>query len=276
MIAEQKENADGDAENPTVAKVILGLFDVLGFSGRVEKQGVEKLLSVYRELIEKAVLEPARRCVGTAQFPQGRVLTLFELPVRYAYFSDTILLWVPLHQAYPAAFVRRCADLMCEALSMGMPLRGAICLGDAVMHQDTNTYIGKPLVEAAGLEKGQDWIGLTLGWSATWPLFMAELEGSDIIEYEAPMKQHCTEVVSPIVVDWPRAWREKYGTSPKEQLTFLNADPKFTRYYDHAIAFADYSVAHHDWWQRPKEIPANAKLRLVPLAKIRESDAGDA
>jgi hypothetical protein len=76
----------------------------------------------------------------------------------HAYFSDTILLWCPLVPAFAAIFVERCADMIGEALSMGIPLRGAVTLGDAVLDEKTSTYIGKPIVEAAMLEKGQDWI----------------------------------------------------------------------------------------------------------------------
>lgn len=85
------------------------------------------------------------------------------LPVRHAHFSDTILLWVPLVQHFIAPFLARCADMVSEALQMGLPLRGAITAGKAVMHSRTGTFIGEPLVEAARLEQAQNWLGVSLG-----------------------------------------------------------------------------------------------------------------
>ncbi len=272
MTLDEVHSGDSESKEPTANRILLALFDVLGFSERIQQQNLDSILSTYRDLIEKAVLEPARSCLGAVLTPEGgRVLTVFRLPVRYAYFSDTILLWVPLEQVYAAAFVTRCADLMCEAIAMAIPLRGAICLGEAVMHRATNVYLGKPLVEAARLEKGQDWVGLTFGWSATWPQFIAELEGPSMIEYPAPMKPGYADAASPVVVDWPRAWRDKHSACLKERLTILNTNPnpRVRSKYENTITFVDHSIACHDWHKHPDKIPADAKLRMVPFSRIR-------
>ena len=276
MSSPNERGTNNESEAPKSQPVLLAVFDVLGFSARVERESLDTILDSYRRLIDCAVLEPDRRCLGAPLTEDGgRVFAIFNLPVRYAYFSDTILLWVPLEKVFAAAFVTRCADLMCEALNMGIPLRGAICLGDAIMHQGSHTYIGKPLVEAAQLEKGQDWLGLTLGWSATWPPLMAELDGSSIIEYPIPMKPQLAEFASPIAIDWPRAWRDKRTDCPKERLAALNLDqnPLVRRKYDNATAFVDYSIEHHDWHKHPERIPPDAKLRIVPFEQIQKASA---
>ena len=268
---EHKDTAYAEPDEPTAGPYLLALFDVLGFSERVKRDGILKVLVTYRDLIETAVLEPARRCLGTVNTPEGRITTLFVLPVRYAYFSDTILLWVPLQQVFAAAFVTRCADLMCHALRKGVPLRGAISLGEAVMHKATNTYIGEPLIEAAKLEKGQNWIGLTLANSATWPPFVAELEGPSIIEYMAPMKNGCEQFASPIVIDWPRIWRDSQTDSAADYLRQINNDEKFACYYENAAEFIRYSEESHDWYKNPEKIRKDAKLRLVPYSEITKA-----
>jgi hypothetical protein len=245
-MADDHENTTyAEPKYPEIGPYLLALFDVLGFSDRVSRDGVAKTLSTYRDLIVTAVLEPARRCLGTVLTPEGRIFTVFVLPVRYAYFSDTILLWVPLQQVFAAAFVTRCADLMCHALRREVPLRGAISLGEAVMHKGTNIYLGKPLIEAAKIEKGQNWVGLTLGVSAIWPAFIAELDGPSIIEYTAPMKKKYAKHASPVVVDWPRIWRDSQKDSAKDYLTRLNKDKKHSHYYENAQIFVDYSLKHH-------------------------------
>jgi len=70
---------------------------------------------------------------------------------------------VPLVEHFIAPFMVRCADMVCEALKLGVPLRGALAVGPAVMHSRTVTFVGAPLVEAARLEQSQDWLGVSLG-----------------------------------------------------------------------------------------------------------------
>jgi hypothetical protein len=109
------------------------------------------------------VLKDAYRCLGLKDDGTGRrFMTLFPLPARYAYFSDTILLWVPLEQLCVAPFILRCLDLAREALNKGIPLHGASAIGKAVMHKASSTFIGQPLVEAARLEAALQWVGVAL------------------------------------------------------------------------------------------------------------------
>jgi len=75
--------------------------------------------------------------------------------------------------------------------------------------------------------------------------------------------------VSPIVVDWPRRWRDKHGECPSIKLRQLNRDPAYASYWENTIAFAEFSRGKHDWHLRPEEIPADAVLRLVSR---KESD----
>ena len=91
------------------------------------------------------------------------VLGGFYAPVSYTYFSDTILLWTTAKFTHISPFLAKCADLICEALKIGMPLRGSVCLGAAVLHKTANTFVGTALVEASEIEKNQRWIGATLG-----------------------------------------------------------------------------------------------------------------
>jgi hypothetical protein len=168
-----------------------------------------------------------------------------------------------------SAFVERCSDLICEALAMDIPLRGALTLGDAVLDTASNFFIGEPIVEAANLEKGQNWVGLTLGNTAVWSPFLAQLHETTIIEYEPPMKEQLKEFAFPIVADWPRRWRDSHGECPSAKLRELDTDPQFSLYWDNTIKFAKYSLQKHDWHLRPDEIPDDAVLRLIPRAEAK-------
>jgi hypothetical protein len=242
---------------------MLAMFDVLGFSRWMKSVGLRAVLDSYHLLIEKVVVRPNERGgLSAIQTPDGALFALTG-PPGYAYFSDTILIWHPLVPAFVDDFVGRCADLVCEALAMNIPLRGALTLGDAVLSTDSDFYLGEPIIEAANLEKAQNWMGLTFGQTAVWSPFLAQMHGTAIIEYQPPTKETLREYATPIVLDWPRRWRDKYGECPSSTLRDLNTDPRFSLYWENTIAFAEFSLAKHDWHLRPDEIPPNALLRLV-------------
>lgn len=252
-------------EKPKISRYTFAMFDVLGFSRWVESADLQTILDSYHMLIERAVLRPNEK--GSLSAVQTREGMLFAVggPPHYAYFSDTILLWCPLVPPAVGDFVERCSDLMCEALAMNIPLRGAITLGDAVLDNETSFFIGKPIVEAHHVERGQEWIGLTLGKSAVWSPFLAQLHGTAIIEYVPPMKEESKKYSSPIVLDWPRRWRDKHeGECPSSKLRELNTQPAYSKKWTNTIEFAEYSLRKHDWHLRPEEISKDALLRLVP------------
>ena len=251
-----------EPDEPKAIPMIVALLDVLGFSNRIQHDGLAAVHKLYDDLIQKAVFSEGMVCIGVHPMGDGTVCpAVFTFQVGFAYFSDTILLWSPLQHLYPGPFLQRCANLMCEALQVGVPMRGAVALGEAVMHRRTSTYLGAPLVEAARLEAAQDWVGITLGPSALWPDFMAELNPNQIIEYDPPMKPGYEDYLSCVCLDWPRVWREKHGHCPSSTLRGLISDPKYSKYYEHAIVFCGHSERSQDWHKNP--IP-NARLRMGP------------
>lgn len=259
-------------EKSKISRYAFAMFDVLGFSEWVQTTDLQIILDSYHTLIERSVLRPNEKgSLSAVQTPEGALFAV-GVPPHYAYFSDTILLWCPLIPPAMGDFVERCSDLICEALSMNIPLRGAITLGDTVLDNKTSFFIGKPIVEAHYVERGQEWIGLTFGNSAVWSPFLTQLHGTAIIEYTPPMKEESKKYSSPIVVDWPRRWRDKHdGQCPSTKLRELNTKPDFSHKWTNTIKFAEFSLQKHDWHLRPQEIPKDALLRLVPR---QEADFG--
>lgn len=254
---------ESNIAKPEVSRFAFAMFDVLGFSNWIKNVGLQTILDSYHSLIERAVIRPNKEgSLSAVQTSEGALLAVTRAP-SYAYFSDTILLWCPLSPPLVGDFVERCCDLICEALAMGIPLRGALTLGDAVLDGKSGFFLGKPIVEAANLEKGQNWIGLTFGNSAIWSPFLAQLHGTVIIEYAPPMKEKYKNYASPVVLDWPRRWRDIHGECPSRALRVLNTNPEFSPYWENAIRFCEFSLQKHDWHLRPDEIPDDAILRLV-------------
>jgi hypothetical protein len=248
---------------PQISRFMFAMFDVLGFSRWIESVGLQAVLDAYHLLIERAVVRPNEKGgLSAVQTPEGAILALTG-PPGYAYFSDTIILWHPLVPPFVDDFVTRCSELICEALAMNIPLRGAITLGDAVLDRDSEFFLGPAIIEAARVEKAQNWLGLTFGQTAMWSQFLAQIHGTAIIEYPPPTKDHLKGYVSPIVMDWPRRWRDKHGECPSAKLRELNQDPKHASYWLNTIAFAEFSRGKHDWHLRPEEILPDAVLRLV-------------
>ncbi len=248
---------------PGLAKtrIMLGFFDVLGFSKRVENEGAEETAKLYNKLIETTVKKESERGLGTVLMDGQRYMTLFNLDVQHAYFSDTIFMWVPLERVFADAFVSHCATFVCEALAMDVPIRGAIALGEAVMDRASGTYIGMPIVEAASCEKIQEWLGVVFADSATWPQFMAEVHPNQVIEYDIPAKPGKETELPPVALDWPRRWEEIHGYPASKKIEELIAKEPHPK-LQNTLKFVNFCFENKDWHQRPASSFEGKRLRM--------------
>ena len=172
----------------------VALFDVLGFSDRLKTQGIEAIAQKYAILAKmvqrqnKNYEEYFGAGFSSSAFwtNDGDIVAL--QPCEAAYASDSLVLWS--HSYFPAArdlpehersllakdrisgweyapvpcdfFLTICCEVVCLSLECGLPLRGAISTGRAIMDRDSGFFLGEPLVEAARLEKAQAALGLSL------------------------------------------------------------------------------------------------------------------
>jgi len=247
-----KHSINTDPEEPTEMGYMIGLFDVLGFSDLC-KLGTIKLLAVYQELIDKVVAKKDEdfRCFTLMKIGDVKVPALGSLPVRYVYFSDTILLWAPLVEYLVEPFAARCSDMIIEGLNLGIPFRGSITIGGAIMNKQKNIFLGQPLIEADRLEKAQNWIGVSFGPSSTHPIYQDSLGHNFVIQYYTKhFKSGKEDLISQMVLDWPRRMRERY--KPEETIAKLNEMKNNTGkkiYYDNALDFIYYSENNKDWFK---------------------------
>jgi hypothetical protein len=246
---------------PAKTRIMLGFFDVLGFSKRVKNEGAEETAKLYNKLIETTVKKESERGLGTVLMGGKRYMTLFNMDVRHAYFSDTIFMWVPLERVFADAFVSHCATFVCEALAMDVPVRGAIALGEAVMDQASGTYIGMPIVESAFCEKIQEWLGVVFAHSATWPEFMSEVHPNQVIEYDVPVKPGKESELPPVALDWPRRWEEIYGYPATRKVEELIAREPHQK-LQNALKFANFCIENKDWHQRPVSSFEGKRLQM--------------
>jgi hypothetical protein len=239
---DESQDVSEDPDVPEIRRYILGVFDVLGFSALLGSRSLKEVTSLYEKLIAEAVTKEAVRTFGVIRLNEREsATTMFALPVRHTHFSDTIILWVPLVQHFIAPFIARCADLVCEALKMGLPLRGALSVGSAVLHSRSGTFVGQPIVEAARLEQAQNWLGVSLGLSMLASDVSREFDPNFILPYNAPVKPRRKHLLSGLALDWPRRMVTHHKSEPLEMLQSLNTSPAHRRYYDNAAKFVEFS-----------------------------------
>lgn len=231
------------------AGFVVALLDVLGFENRLARVPLAEVHRQYEELLKVA----AAKGRGGAFFDarpvgDGTMVPFFGfLDLNYDYFSDTILLWTQFTTPTLMPFVHSCCSLLCSMLLLDLPVRGALALGPAIMNKNTRTYLGKPVVEAARVEKAQRWVGLGLG-----PSFGNRGDipmRADLIRpYKDHLKPEAAEAAPGLAVDWPRVWRSDHEGSPIPLLQRLAAQGDAAEYYQRAIEFVRRSDADPEWW----------------------------
>lgn len=232
-------------------ELLIALFDVLGFSDRIGRSSLDKIHAQYRDLIAVAARQGSHVFLDARPAGDGTsVPYLGYMQLEQDFFSDTILLWSPYHPEQVIPFLNVCSLFMCETLETGLPLRGAISLGKAVMDKAERTYIGPPLVEAARVEKAQEWIGVSFG-----PSFRSRPDvpfRADLVRMYKKHGKPGTEALLPgLVLDWPRTWRRLHRASAiplVEKLSYDRSSEERHEYYRQTIDFIRVSDENPDWW----------------------------
>jgi hypothetical protein len=238
----------------------LAFFDVLGFSDRLAEVGLAGIIDVYEELavLLEGMKEPGAFSFWVPADFDGNVEAQYDKAARgegsrwapaasvdsnpgVAYFSDTILLWMPYDPVRCGAFVDLSINFFCIALSLGVPLRGALSIGDLYMDGARGVFLGAPIVEAARAESAQAWCGYSLGPSfKRYPCLVPEDRFRDST---AHIKAGQEEAVLPIGIDWTFHWRSLF-----RDRTIASVADTFRRspddpYWAATMAFADASEA---------------------------------
>jgi hypothetical protein len=249
---------------------LVALFDILGFEQKLASIGLAEMLARYEALIDivnyrkeqiKLVFDERGYSEAPYWSKEGDV-SIFN-KTRGAYASDSILLWS--ESAWPAArgrsleeckkldsdaangwaylpipcdnFLDVCNDLICRSLEVGLPLRGGISMGEAVLDQEKNIFLGQPIVEAARLEKGQRLIGASFCKSAinqTIPKRFA-------LQFDQHIKNDYKSGWGGVVLDWPRHWRRTRSIDLVNVIKGMDTDHQFSDIYKNTLDFISHS-----------------------------------
>jgi hypothetical protein len=222
-------------------------LDVLGFSNIVTTRGLSDLYADYRELIEAASNNTHDGLVfsswdGVPYFGMER----FES----TYFSDTIVFWGTYHPRKLQSLCYMAMEVMCRAIEIGLPLRGSISAGEAILDKNQNHFLGKPVVNAAEAEKVQRWIGVTLSKEFRETPFNAGFSAACLMPWERHLKEDGLVAVTPVVLDYPRWWRKSRRSSLQEAVKRLDTDSNYSDIYNNTLIFCDHSEANPKWWEQ--------------------------
>ncbi|MFM0046277.1 hypothetical protein [Paraburkholderia sediminicola] len=267
----------------------LCFFDVLGFETRFSDLGLGGMLQKYVALIDlvDAKNEHMGRVFGEMGFSEsaywlsdGDAFVFSRLHGAYA--SDSLLVWT--HTDFPEArhptaldltpaererrasepahgwqyhpipcdnLLDVCNEMICHSLEIGLPLRGALALGEAVLHKERCVYLGQPLIDAARMEHSQRIIGASFTRS-----FMNQIVPP---RYLVPFDKHLKDARDGLfqgsVLDWPRHWRATRKTDLREIIRSLNTLAAAAAYYDNTLCMIDASDARADLFKGPGETP---------------------
>lgn len=259
-------SSGGEVPDPTQpTDYLIAFLDVLGFEALLRKVGLDELTRRYEELLTVALRPNSETRQWTIELAlvQGEPTPgLMWLPMQTAYFSDSLLLWVAYHPGHVHEFLDRCSRVFCQALALGLPVRGAISVGRATLDKSRGIYLGEPLIEAVRLESKLNWIGVALAASWKSESLRIPVPPDRVFLYQPPLKDGAAPLFGDLVLDWPRVWRESRQDSASDHLSEL-ADPGLPEAlherYVAAIRFWEFSDANKDWFLPPSAMRLTAR-----------------
>lgn len=258
----QKRPSDLHAELPKAEVILLFLFDVLGFSERVKEVGLAAIYAQYERLIELVGPGGPQLVLGAEPVDEsgGMIPVTFVVSWQTAYFSDTFLLWTRLHTPGildPAIHLAR--RVFCRSLANGLPLRGAMAVGEAVMDQQRGIYLGEPIIDAARAQAAQNCagIGVARSWSDRRYFGGAIGRADGFLPYENHIKPGQEDHLCSMALDWPRTWRDspEYAQVSLDDLIASYSRPGFETYWDATRRFVEHSHANPAWWENAEQTP---------------------
>jgi len=227
--------------------VVLCLLDVLGFESIFQSIGLARMKERYDKLTEYVKQQTGG--VDIIPTPDGHV-AVGCLVIGSAYFSDTLLFWTKYSKISLPSFTRLIAESICWGLEHGLPLRGTMTVGQAILDVDSGTYLGHPIIEAARTETAQEWVGVSFGPSFLAPDFNSGFYLHTVLPYRSHYKDKDSPLATGITIDWPRLWRETREMDIRTLVTAMDTDERSSPYYRKTLDFIAFSEANHDWFKK--------------------------
>jgi hypothetical protein len=248
----RKPASTGTRDETLGAPTLLFLFDVLGFSARVREVGLAAIYAEYERLLAMVTETGSQLVLDGEPDGQGSYIPVaFTIPWSMAYFSDTILLWTDYSRGplMMGAAKSVACQFFCRCFARGLPLRGAMAAGPAVMDLERRIFLGEPLIDAARAEAAQHCAGI--GIAASWePYFGGALGRPELLlPYADHIKPGREDALANIVLDWPSAWRasEDFAAISLDRLIESYSRPGYEPYWEATRRLIAHSESKPDW-----------------------------
>ncbi len=177
---------------------------------------------------------------------------IINYDLSHAFFSDTFLLWIEIDSFLNpliGGFLEKCSIVFCEALKRGIPLRGTISVGTAIMDEERHIFLGKPLAEAAKAEPHQRWLGIAIGKSIVDSIERFHpMDMEYLLPFCKHMKYDSDPLLSDFVLDWFTYWNKNEDTDVNEIIESMNTEIAFEDYYKNTLLYVMYSKQRYDIW----------------------------
>ncbi len=232
---------------PDEKEIILAFFDILGSSKRLMNNEYQKVYEFYQYMVKlcSETKVPLSHPGILHNVPDVEVCILHSL--HHAFFSDTFIIWVEydeLLQPRMGGFYEKCSTIFIEAIKKGIPLRGSIARGTAIMDEENKLFLGKPLAEAAKAESAQQWLGIGIAKSCE---DIYPTEARYLFPFEEHIKKDKEDFLSIIVLDWARYFRKTENEDLTLYIDKMNIDDKFAIYYETTKKYIQLSKEHSDF-----------------------------
>lgn len=274
---------------------LTGLFDILGFEQRLSNIGLREMVARYEALIKTVdyCKVQAQRVFGDFGLKESPYWLsdgdVFLFTKNFgAYASDSILLWA--ERAWPDArdkdaaqiremaqdpakgwayqpvpcdnFLDVCNDLICRSIEVGLPLRGALAVGDGVFDGGRNIFLGQPIIEAARLEPCQKFIGVSLCRSFVDQIIPKRFT----LSFSEHLKSDDSPYWGGFVLDWPRHWRNTRKENIVDAVQILDTDPRYAAYYANTLNFIAYSQKFAEQFESVRETSIRANYEAFSFS----------
>ena len=250
--------------------ITLAFFDILGTSDKIKDDQYKKVYDFYSYMVDLCSQEQIP--LSFSKLPghsEGNADIVIDYSMKHAFFSDTFIIWIEYQTLFGMSlrgFYEKCMDIFVEAIKRGIPLRGAIARGSAIMDEKRKIFLGKPIVEAARAESAQNWLGI--GLTKTCKKVTVS-EAWLLLPYEKHIKDKYAnkgeKLFTNCVLDWPKYWRNTQNEDVIALIEKMNDNQAYYSYYDNTIAFIKYSEMNNNYWE--DKLPPTPPLK--PLLVLR-------
>lgn len=187
-------NKSIEVKDLAYAKRYIAMCDILGFSAFIQKTNLIEAVEQFSRMRQRAIQNAVTQRVHTLG-KDGYRLDIESIP--YIIFSDTLLMWTEVGENdCPEAkqvynFFDGIACLLAYSAEYWLPFRVGVSYGESYIDQDSNTYIGTPIINAYLAEQNQQWFGGACDSSCDEAPFFKEVVRKNglVIPYEVPTKK---------------------------------------------------------------------------------------